>query len=96
MPKEIVFENREFVSLPDGSEEPVTEEHLGTGLLIMRRGTVVRWERGLMSIGLGVAKLEVSAHGEHDPHYLELDRSGINRLIRALRKARDQAFGADA
>ena len=28
--------------------------------------------------------------------YVNLDRDGINRLIRALRKARDRAFGADA
>lgn len=28
--------------------------------------------------------------------YATLDRDGINRLIRALRRARDQAFGADA
>lgn len=27
---------------------------------------------------------------------IALDRDGINHLIRALRKARDQAFGADA
>lgn len=28
--------------------------------------------------------------------HVDLDRAGINRLIRALRKARDQAYGADA
>ncbi len=28
--------------------------------------------------------------------HVDLDREGINRLIRTLRKARDQAFGADA
>lgn len=28
--------------------------------------------------------------------WVDLDREGINRLIRALRKARDQAFGSDA
>lgn len=28
--------------------------------------------------------------------FVQLDRDGINRLIRTLRKARDQAFGADA
>lgn len=28
--------------------------------------------------------------------FVQLDRAGINRLIRELRKARDQAFGADA
>jgi len=26
---------------------------------------------------------------------IDLDRSGINRLIRTLRKARDQTYGAD-
>ena len=31
-----------------------------------------------------------------DGFYVHLDRDGINRLIRALRKARDAAFGADA
>lgn len=28
--------------------------------------------------------------------YVELDRTGCNRMIRALRKARDQAYGQDA
>ena len=28
--------------------------------------------------------------------WCDLDRAGINRLIRTLRKARDQAYGADA
>lgn len=28
--------------------------------------------------------------------YVDLDRDGINRLIRALRRARDRAYGADA
>ena len=28
--------------------------------------------------------------------YVQLDRSGLNRLIRTLRRSRDAAFGADA
>jgi hypothetical protein len=28
--------------------------------------------------------------------FVQLDRAGLNRLIRSLRKARDQAFGTDA
>lgn len=28
-------------------------------------------------------------------YYVDLDRDGINRLIRTLRRARDQAFGKD-
>jgi hypothetical protein len=31
----------------------------------------------------------------YDGMYVTLDRSGINRLIRNLRRARDQAFGRD-
>lgn len=30
-----------------------------------------------------------------DGWYADLDRAGINRLIKALRRARDQAFGRD-
>lgn len=30
------------------------------------------------------------------PQYIQLDRRGINRLIRQLRKARDDAYGKDA
>ena len=33
---------------------------------------------------------------ERPGFYVHLDRAGINRLIRTLRKARDDAFGADA
>lgn len=40
-------------------------------------------------------KLE-SEHPESNGWFVNLDRSGINHLIRTLRKARDQAFGADA
>ncbi len=28
-------------------------------------------------------------------HYVDLDRGGINQLIRALRQARDKAYGVD-
>jgi hypothetical protein len=30
------------------------------------------------------------------PRYAYLDRAALNKLIRVLRRARDQAFGADA
>lgn len=29
-------------------------------------------------------------------HYVDLDRAACNKLIRDIRRARDQAFGADA
>lgn len=96
MPKEIAFSDHEFIQLPDGSEVPVTDDLMGKGHQIVRRGAIVRWARDQMLVELGVAKIEVSAHRETDAHYLSLDRNGVNRLIRSLRKARDQAFGADA
>lgn len=34
--------------------------------------------------------------GNTGPLYIQLDRAGLNRLIRTLRKARDAAFGSDA
>lgn len=74
----------------------MTEDPLGKEHMILRRGAVVRWDRDHMLVELGVAKIELGAHREADPHYLSLDRNGVNRLIRSLRKARDQAFGADA
>lgn len=47
------------------------------------------------------ADVQLSVRHDDDPDgfestYLTLDRDGINRLIRSLRKARDQAFGSDA
>jgi hypothetical protein len=41
---------------------------------------------------------DAQKHGESEPAIYtdELSRDEINRLIRTLRKARDQAYGADA
>lgn len=46
------------------------------------------------NFGLDPEPLE--AHPATAGWYVTLDRDAINRTIRALRKARDQAFGADA
>lgn len=39
---------------------------------------------------------EYAGPSDPDGYYVCLDRNSINRLIRTLRRARDQAFGADA
>ncbi len=40
---------------------------------------------------------EAPAHTRYTPGtYVSIDRAGINRLIRALRRARDAVFGKDA
>ena len=85
MPKEAVFgEVRQFTS-EQPPQTPVVE---------------VCWQResGSVQIVSRVQECEVSSE-EPIPcwygYYVDLDRSGINALIRKLRKARDQAFGVD-
>lgn len=59
------------------------------------RYVAVRWDRtGIVTVDTADA-IDRGVEGVFGPH-VHLDRDGINRLIRALRKARDQAFGADA
>jgi hypothetical protein len=48
----------------------------------------------LASIGPG--QLPLPPEAPSNGWFADLDRAGCNRLIRAIRKARDQAFGADA
>lgn len=65
----------------------------------------VGWSNGTVQLGLETASGE-SLIDVLDDNYSDskdaksiwssLDRDGINRLIRLLRKARDGAFGADA
>lgn len=54
--------------------------------------TQVSWNRDDTVVSVAVRK-------EDDldpPQFAYLDRAGLNKLIRVLRRARDQAFGADA
>jgi hypothetical protein len=95
MPKELVMSGREFAMLGDG-EIAVEDIKPESGAVILRRGAVVRWTRDTDLVELGVSKVATSNHEESGQHYMTLDRTAVNRLIRSLRKARDQAFGADA
>jgi len=58
-----------------------------------------RWPDGYVSIVTRLSNCEVSPPGEDIlasyGFYVELDRDGINEVIRKLRRARDQAFGRD-
>lgn len=61
------------------------------------------YAEGLPWVQVGWARnrdvqIAVLRQEEHDPNaqWMDLDREGINKLIRILRKARDQAYGADA
>ncbi len=45
--------------------------------------------------GVPAAPPATDEHGAWTGQYVDLDRHGINQLIRALREARDKAFGRD-
>jgi hypothetical protein len=90
MPKEVIYGD----VLPFGEDDP-------------RRAVVeVRWdgESGYFQIATKESTAEVFVPGDVLPEntipaqygwYTNLDRRGINDLIRVLRRARDQAFGRD-
>lgn len=57
----------------------------------------VGWMRdGYVSIGTRAGGDYDEPNNPRPGVYADLDRDQVNRLIRALRKARDQAYGADA
>lgn len=56
----------------------------------------VGWTRNLPGISLATIDPDAEVGTPASGWYIHLDRDGVNRLIRTLRKARDQAFGSDA
>lgn len=82
MPKEIVVEW--YGARPEGSDEQALVE--------------VSWQRDLGHVQVVTFARKCESHetiGRDDAQFVTLDRSGINDLIRYLRRARDQAFGRD-
>lgn len=67
-----------------------------------RESVRVGWDRvGYVQIATVLQAGTDGAPTEHvsavdQGQFVDLDRESINRLIRTLRKARDQAFGSDA
>lgn len=96
MPKELIYsDSPAFVRDDEGHETRASEQPPGSGQAVYRRGVHVGWSRNQHAeIGVGVFSPATEIGSES--HYTTLDREGINRLIRSLRKARDAAFGADA
>lgn len=96
MPKEIVYDaTGVFMQAADGNEYRDGSEPPGAIGQYRRRGVHVGWTRN-QHAEVGVASFDISREMPEDGVSVSLDRDGINRLIRALRRARDAAFGADA
>lgn len=105
MPKEITYTaDPSFLKMPDGNEfgegSPDADAALKTdsGGKWQRRGVHVGWVKNGKgnTIEIGVAEFDPSREQPTHGAFLNLDREGVNQLIRSLRKARDQALGADA
>lgn len=102
MPKEITYtSDGAYLAMPDGNEYPegspeseraITKEAGGKWF---QRGIHVGWVKGRF-VEIGAASFDPSRELPTNGVFMSLDRDGINRLIRSLRKARDQAYGADA
>jgi hypothetical protein len=57
----------------------------------------VSWDRQSENVSLSIIDYEKDPDGMDEAvKYLNLSRTGINRLITTLRRARDSAFGKDA
>lgn len=90
MPKEVVY--GETLAFDGPSDEPSQNE---------QPVVEVRWSReaGDMQIVTKIQGYEFAGPDEeltyHYGMFVNLDRRGINDLIRYLRRARDQAFGKD-
>ncbi len=94
MPRDTVFSTRSedlktgvpWIDLLDRVE--------GTDVVRGQRGLGVHWSRGAGIIQLGPVALGHDGQDVEVPgHWVDLDWSQTNRLIRFLKHARDQAFG---
>lgn len=100
MPKEITYTDAPaYLAMPDGSEysegSAEAEAAANSGGKWQRRGVHVGWVKD-RHVEVGVAQFDPSRERASEGVFLSLDRAGINRLIRSLRKARDAAYGSDA
>lgn len=86
MPKENIYDERKDVPvIAEVRWHGSVDEPAWVQLGVVNPDSPFRWEM-----------LGPDTGGVFDGWQLSLDRAGINRLIRALRKARDAAYGSDA
>ena len=96
MPKELIHnayfgQTAKVRTFRDGDEQ----KEVFVDELVDSSAVKVGWTRGYDHAELAVV-CNADAPGDTQARHIQLDRAGINQLIRVLRKARDQAFGSDA
>lgn len=86
MPKELIYAERPH-------SEPTTSDDKTP---FIHAAVQISWGRDYSSVQIATGKVPSDGFDEQGAYFTTLNRHGINTLIRVLRKARDQAFGADA
>lgn len=92
MPKEVIRST-------DMSSKLEVDEETGTVSGSIERSPMqaeLGWSREAEYVQLGTVTTDESVEWDERGYFVQLDREGINRLIRSLRRARDQVFGKDA
>lgn len=96
MPKEITYgDSPEYMLREDGNEVLASEQPPGGGQAVLQRGVHIGWSRNKY-VEIGVGPFMIATNESAGAQYASFDRDGLNRIIRSLRKARDQAYGQDA
>lgn len=99
MPKEVIYDEQYGVKVrfdsADGSVVTPSDIVEGDDTLhtVSTAMLKVAWGRDTY---VSLASVNDDDPDGFEAQHVNLDRAGINRLIRTLRKARDQAYGADA
>lgn len=86
MPKELITGDNPF-STPVTSDDRTPH---------VECGVQVTWGREASYVQVATGQVPSTGFATESAFFTSLNRHGINNLIRVLRKARDQAFGADA
>lgn len=90
MPKEIInsmYYGQEVLDVETGTPVRVEPTHLHVG-----------WTKEHNHVEVAVINTDIKPEHPGDSRqgwFMQLDRAGCNRAIRALRRARDDAFGRD-
>lgn len=99
MPKEYIH-NRYYGQHGEQIETDADGREVCKRVVIDDSAVKVGWSKEAEHVEIAVVFERDSQHPGHDPEakswHAQMDRAGLNRLIRTLRKARDAAFGADA
>lgn len=98
MPKELVYSREALAARDTTTPHLYPVEHVAIGWAPDRdvQIGIVPGPSVALNITDGVTVSTTSTNGPHGGLWMDLDRAGINRLIRSLRKARDAAYGSDA